>query len=71
MEKRLGTRRYLLDDFTAADICLCLMLQAVEPVGGGFLSLKPATREVWRAPDLAQRFAKLLEWRDAIYAKHR
>ena len=71
LEARLGDRRYLLDDFSAADICFAMMLQAVEPVRGEHLPLAPATRECWRAPALAQRFAHLIEWRDALYAEHR
>lgn len=71
LEARLGNGDYIFDDFSAADICLAMLLQAVEPVSGDYIPLKPATRECWRAPELAHRFAHLLEWRDAIYAKHR
>jgi glutathione S-transferase len=71
LDQRLGHRNYMLDEFSAADICFAMLLQAVEPVGGGYISLKPATRECWRAPSLVARFAHLLEWRDALYAKHR
>jgi glutathione S-transferase len=34
------------------------------PLGAG-------TREVWTNASLAARYPDLLEWRDALYAKHR
>lgn len=34
-DKRLAGRRYFFDEFSAADICLTTVLQAVEPVAGG------------------------------------
>jgi len=43
----------------------------VRPVKDSFIALGPGTREVWTQPELAARFADLLDWRDAIYEKHR
>jgi glutathione S-transferase len=35
------------------------------------LALGPATRVACHHPQLAARFAELLAWRDALYARHR
>ncbi len=67
----LGGRPYLEDRFTYADINAAVMLQFVQPVDDRYLPLGPGTREIWPQGELAGRFPDLLEWRDAVYAKHR
>jgi glutathione S-transferase len=67
----LGGRKTLLDDFSYADVAACVVLQFVSPVDGRFIRLGPATRAIWSYPSLADRFADLVAWRDAIYAAHR
>ena len=71
LSTRLGDREYLHDRFGAADILLATLMQAVQPVEGGYIELTPAVRECWRSEALAREFAHLLEWRDRIYAVHR
>jgi glutathione S-transferase len=67
----LAGRPYLLDDFTYADIAMAVVLQMVRPVRDAFVRLGPATRDAWTIPSLADRFADLVAWRDALYEKHR
>jgi glutathione S-transferase len=67
----LGNKPYLLGDFTYADIAMSVVLQCVRPVAARFIRLGPAMREVWTNDVLAEEFADLVEWRDALYAKHR
>jgi glutathione S-transferase len=67
----LGNKPYLLGELTYADIAMAVVLQAVHPVAKEFIRLGPAMREVWTNEELARDFADLIEWRDALYAKHR
>lgn len=69
LRKALGGRPYLLDGFTFADIAMAASLQTLRarkraPIG-------PATREIWENVVVARDYEDLLEWRDALYAKHR
>jgi glutathione S-transferase len=71
LREALGGRQHALGTFTYADIALAVALQPVLPVDDRYLRLGPATREAWTEPELAEAFADLLEWRDAIYREHR
>jgi glutathione S-transferase len=62
---------YLLGDFTFADIAAAVALQGVEPVNHKTLPMGPATRRIWRHPELAGEYKDLLDWRDEIFQKHR
>jgi glutathione S-transferase len=64
-------RKYLLGEFSYADVCAAVILQFVSPVDGRFIRLGPATRAIWTYPALADRFPDLVAWRDAVYAQHR
>lgn len=67
-----GGRRYLVGDaFSYADIAMAVTLQMVSPVDERYMALGPGGREGWTNPELAERFAGLLRWRDALYAEHR
>ena len=67
-----GGRRYLCGDaFSYADVTMAVALQPVLPVAERFVPLAPATRRAWTNEALAQRFADLLAWRDAVYEGHR
>lgn len=67
-----GDGEHLLDArFSYADIAMAVTLQLVRPPSEEFLVLGPATREASTAPALAARFADLLAWRDALYARYR
>jgi glutathione S-transferase len=71
LRNALGNKPYLLGDLSYADITMAVVLQVVLPVSKEFIRLGPAMREVWTNDDLAREFADLIEWRDALYAKHR
>lgn len=67
----LGKKSYLLDAFTYADVTCAVVLQFVAPVADRYIKLGPASRAVWTDASLRERFADLVEWRDALYARHR
>jgi glutathione S-transferase len=66
-----GDRKYILGEFSYADVAAAVVLQFVSPVDARFIRLGPATRAIWTYPALADRFPDLVAWRDAIYAEHR
>ena len=70
-ERRRSDGEYVLGTFSYADIVLATMLQAVTPVDGRFIRLGPATSKAWTLPELAERFADTLRWRDGLYERHR
>jgi glutathione S-transferase len=55
--------------FSAADLVLAATIHIVRPHERA--KLGPLTREAWTNDALVADFGDLLEWRDAIYAKHR
>lgn len=65
----LGGRRYILDDFSYADIAMAVVLHFIAPIDR--MGLGPATRRCWTQPDLATEFADLIDWRDTLYTHHR
>ncbi|MEQ9318241.1 MAG: hypothetical protein RIF41_03740, partial [Polyangiaceae bacterium] len=72
VRERLDGRESLhASGFGADDILAATMIQFVQPVGSGFISLKPATRRAWTSEPLADRFSDLVSWRDGLYARHR
>jgi glutathione S-transferase len=66
-----SSKPYLLGTFSWADISACSLLQAVRPVDHPLYKLGPATRQQWTSPALSSSYPDLLEWRDALYARHR
>lgn len=67
-----GNRPHLLGDtLTYADLTMAVTLQSVAPVAARYIPLGPAARASWRHPELAERFADLVAWRDALYEHHR
>ena len=72
LRSELAGRPYLLGDaFSYADITMSVSLQFVKPVKDAFLHIGPGTREADTNPEVAARFQDLLDWRDALYEKHR
>lgn len=69
--KAIAGREVLLGAFSYADIVATSVVQLVEPVDDQYMPLGPATRDVWRTPELRTRFDDLVTWRDDIYAKYR
>ncbi len=64
-------RPYLLGAFSYADIAMALVLQGVSPVDTSFMPVGIGGRAAWTQPRLAARYPGLIQWRDALYAKHR
>lgn len=60
----------LLGSFTYADITTAQVLAFVRPPDPEILRLGPASRRVFGDDALAERYADLVEWRDALYAAH-
>lgn len=55
------------ESLTAGDILLATLLQTVEPVVAAHIALGPALRRAWSERELADEFAGLVAWRDAVY----
>ncbi|MDC0744212.1 glutathione S-transferase family protein [Polyangium mundeleinium] len=65
-------QKYLLGDaFSYADITMALVLQGVSPVDKRFMPTGLGGRAAWSNPDLAEKHARLIAWRDELYEKHR
>lgn len=60
----------LLDRFTFADIAMAQAVAFVKPPESG-LKLGASSRKAFTDPELSVRFADIVEWRDALYAKYR
>lgn len=70
LEEAVGRKAHLLaGGLSYADIAMAVVLQCVRPPQARHLHLGQASREAWSEPELARRFAGLLEWRDALYAQ--
>ncbi len=67
----LGGRATLFDAFSYADITMAAALHFVTPVSSEYVRLGPATRRTWTHSGLSKKYADLLSWRDALYAKYR
>jgi glutathione S-transferase len=65
-----GEPRTLLGQLTFADIAMAQVLAFVMPPATG-LKLGRASRRAFTDPDLADAYADLVAWRDALYAAHR
>jgi glutathione S-transferase len=62
--------RTLLGTFTFADIAAAQALAFAEPASAG-LKLGPASRRSFSDPELAERYADVVAWRDALYRAYR
>lgn len=66
-----GTGYVVGDSFTFADIAMALAVQLVHPVDSHYMPSGPPGVK-WKQNDaMVARFAPLIAWRDALYAKHR
>lgn len=61
-------RYYIFDELSYADIAMAAALQVVKFVDERYMPRFPAARS---NDELASRFARLVTWRDALYARHR
>jgi glutathione S-transferase len=72
LREQLSTSaRYLLGDFSYADVAMAVVCQFYSPVEADHIPLAPANRRCWTEPSLATTYADIVEWRDELYAKHR
>lgn len=67
----LGGRAYVHDAFSYADIVCATALQFIAPVSDRYVALSAVKRRTWADAALAAEFSDVVEWRDALYAKHR
>ncbi|NVB42539.1 glutathione S-transferase family protein [Pseudenhygromyxa sp. WMMC2535] len=71
VEASLGDGEHLLGDaLSYADIVAAVVINGILPLERTFADM-PATRRTWTRPELAERFAALVAWRDRLYAAHR
>lgn len=63
--------RYLVGEFSYADIAMATLLQGISPVGSGYIRLGPASRRAWTRPNLEREYADLVRWRDNLYLERR
>ena len=67
-----GAGHYLVGDrFTLADIVAACAVNVVVPVGAQYVPIGPRTREAWTRNAVAQQYADVIAWRDALYIRHR
>ncbi|MCS6971798.1 MAG: glutathione S-transferase domain-containing protein, partial [Leptospiraceae bacterium] len=71
VRQALADKKYLLGQFSYADITVAATLEFVRPVEDRFIPLKPALRAALTQEDLSAEFADLLEWRDQLYQEKR
>ena len=62
---------YLLGEFSYADMTAAMVVNGIAPLRERFFASKPAIAETWDRPELAKRYAALVDWRDTVYSKHR
>jgi glutathione S-transferase len=67
----LGGRPTILDAFSFADIAMAQVLCFVAPPDRRYVKLGKANAAAFGDPELAQRYADLVAWRDALYARFR
>ena len=67
----LGGKPYVLDEFSFADVLAASVVQVISPEADKYLPFPPATRALWQHDKLVKEFGDLVEWRDALYVKHR
>ena len=71
LSTRIAAGDTLLGRFTLADIAVAGALQVLRPADNRHWRLTPAQRLVWQEPQLSERYATLLSWRDRLYDAHR
>jgi glutathione S-transferase len=68
--KSTTTPKTLTARFTFADIAMAQAVAFVNPPSSG-LKLGAASRRAFTDPELSVRFADIVDWRDALYARYR
>lgn len=67
----LGGRATILDTFSFADIAMAQVLCFVAAPDRRYVKLGKANAAAFGDPELARRYADLVQWRDALYARFR
>ena len=70
LQKSKNEPRTLLSALSFADIAMAQVLAFVRPPQSG-LRIRPGSRRAFTHPALAERYADLLAWRDALYERYR
>jgi glutathione S-transferase len=65
------TGRYLLGEFSFADVALCAALQFVEPVAEHLFPIGAASHAKLVEAELSGEYRDVLDWRDRVYAERR
>jgi glutathione S-transferase len=72
LRERLDGGLYLVGDrFSLADVCASMVVNGFSGGVPGRLAKLPASAQTWTRPELVERFADLIAWRDRLYAEHR
>lgn len=71
LDKALAQQDYLLGQFSYADIAMSTVFQFVRPTHSKTIRVPKRSYHCWETPELATAFPHLIEWRDALYQKHR
>lgn len=67
----LHGRDFVFNQFSFVDIVIATALQALTPVDDRYIYLGPGSRVCMCEPELAEKYANLIAWRDEIYARFR
>lgn len=73
LDQMVRTRQgdFILGQFSFADIAIALAAQVLTPVSNEYIKLPEALRRCWANPQLAEKYAALVRWRDFLYTKCR
>ncbi|MEO1267147.1 MAG: glutathione S-transferase N-terminal domain-containing protein [Myxococcota bacterium] len=71
LRARIDGRSTIHRQFSCTDIMAATALAFVQPAPGPWAKLNETARQGWTEPELAERFADLLEWRDRLYQSYR
>lgn len=71
VRRALSGRNYVHGELTYADVIAASAVQLIEPVSDAYIPISAVKRRTWSDPPLAAEFSDLVQWRDALYAKHR
>ena len=70
LREALGSKNYLLGEFTFADVAMAASIQAIQPPDPQYIPLGPVSQRCWTRPELVAEFQDLLHWRTQILEKH-
>lgn len=71
LREGLAGGEHLFGHFSYADVAMATVLDFVSPVANQYIHRGEASRRCWTHDRLASEYRDLVEWRDALYARHR